>query len=319
MRTLSALCALILLGGCDRLTGGGEGKEAADDGKAAKADEGGDAGKKAEEGGGDDANALKVAEDGATVEGPVPPETSMVFFAFENELMPLGCFDKDKNSISAGEACLDMVKEGELVRLASHDSQYSRKVTGRVEPECLAGSGKKSGLSVEGATGGADFVYGSWPQSGLKIVTMIDKETLSPLALDLGDDEKAKLAAGIKAAGGGGGDVEAHQIAEFDLDGNDKKDKFYAVFIQDPNMQEQYKWSGAFVAVDGDLGSLVHVATSKSKRDVFELRGVLNLDGSGPAELWVRLAFDEGAGDRLFQIDGKKAKAIGQWTCGAGV
>src|SRR5688572_16769172 len=140
MRTLSALCALVLLGGCDRLTGsksdegGGDGKGSAKDGNGDSKDA------KAEEDGGDDANAMKVADDGEVVEGPVPPETSMVFFAIENELMPLGCFDKDKKSISSGEGCLAMVKDGTDVRLASHDSQYTRKVTGRVEPSCLGGS-----------------------------------------------------------------------------------------------------------------------------------------------------------------------------------
>jgi hypothetical protein len=212
-----------------------------------------------------------------------------------------------------------MVKDGDEVRLASHDSQYTRKVTGRVEPECEAGGGKKSALSVEGAVGGADFLYATWPLSGIKIVKMIDKETLAPSSLVLGDDEKGKLADAVKAQGGGTGELEAHQVAEFDLDANDKPDKFYAVFIQHPSVQEQYQWSGAFVALDGNLGALVHVATSKSKRDVFELRGTLNLDGAGASELWIRLDFDEGAGDRLFQIAGKKATAIGDWTCGAGV
>jgi hypothetical protein len=320
MRTFSALCVLVLLCGCDRLTGGDKKTaEAGDAGNGAKADEAGDAKEEKTEEAGDDANAMKVAQDGAAIEGPVPPETSMVFFLFENELMPLGCFDKDKKTIAAGEACLAMVKDGEEVRLASHDSQYSRKVTGRVEPECQAGSGKKSALTVEGATGGADFLYGAWPQSGIKIVKTIDKETLEPAAVTLSDDEKGKLAAAVKAAGGGSGDLEAHQVAEFDLDGNDKKDKFIAVFIQDQNMTEANQWSGAFVARDGNLGDLVHVATSKSKRDVFELRGTLDLDGAAPSELWVRLAFDEGAGDRLFKIAGKKAEPIGEWTCGAGV
>jgi hypothetical protein len=322
MRTQWASCTLALFclaasGGCERLMGGGdEGDKAGDDGKATKEGKA-DEDEKAEEG--DDGNAMKVAEDAAAVEGPVPPETSMVFFSVENELMPLGCFDKDKKSVQGGEGCLAMVPEGGEARLASHDSQYTRKVTGRVEPECLAGSGKKAALSVEGAVGGADFLYAAWPQSGIKIVKTIDKETMSPSSLGLGDDEKNKLGAAIKAAGGGSGEVEAHQVAEFDLDGNDKKDKYYAVFIQHPTMQEQYLWSGAFVAPDGNLDSLVLVATSKSKRDVFELRGTLNLDGAGPTELWIRLDFDEGAGDRLFQIDGKKSKPIGEWTCGAGV
>jgi hypothetical protein len=240
----------------------------------------------------------------------------MVFFVVEDAMMPLGCFDKDKKIISGGKACLDMVKDGDEVRLASHDSQYTRKSTERVEPDCLGGSGNKAALGAEGITGGADFLYATWPPSGIKIVTMVDKASMELGARSLTDAEKAQVAKAVSAAGGGSGEIEAHQVAKIDLDGNDKPDKFLSVFIQDPKMAEQYKWSGAFFAPDGNLDDLTLIAKPKGKRDVFELRGHLDLDGEGLEEIWLRLNFDEGAGDRLYQLQGKSAKGLGSWTCG---
>ena len=313
---LTAACALSLLAptGCDKLLGK-DGEEEEDGGKKKKKDDdGGDS--KDEKKAGDDGpgeNDMKVAEGGSGVDGPVPPEASMVFFAVEDAMLPLGCYDKDKKTLAGGKACLDMVEDGAEVRLASHDSQYNRKSTGRVVPDCLAGSNKKVALGAEGITGGADFFYASWPPSGIKIVKEVGKETMELNALTLSDDEKAKLAKAIPASG----DVQAHQVAKIDLDGNDTPDKFLSVFIQDPKMAEQYKWSGAFFAPDGNLDDLTLIAKSKTKRDVFEIRGFLDLDGAGLSEIWVRLNFDEGAGDRLFQIDGKSAKGLGSWTCGA--
>ncbi|MCA9711002.1 MAG: hypothetical protein KDK70_34490 [Myxococcales bacterium] len=307
-RMLSALVTLVLFApACDK----GEKKD--DEGKAAKTDAakkgGGDQGQGGDEG----EPTLQVAEGDQGAEGPVPPETSMVFFQIEGGLLPLGCFDKDKGSLAAGAACLDMVPADAQVRVSGGDQAFNKKVGERVEPRCIEGSGKKIALDAEGLRGGAEFTYGAWPPSTLKILTRVSEDSTSPAATQVDDDTMAKLAKAVPAKG----ELTAHQVAEIDLDGNDKKDGIYSVFVPHKTMAEQYTWSGVFLARDGNLDDLVLLAKSKSRKDVFEVLGVLDLGGTGPAELWVRMIYEEGAGDALFQLEGSEAKPLGAWTCGA--
>ena len=269
-----------------------------------------------EEGEEDDAGSLMVAEGDGGVDGPVPPDTSMVFFAVEGSLYPLACFDKDAGAIKSGDACLKMVKAGDDVRVASHDSQYNKKAGEPIEPQCLAGSGKKVAIGVDGITEGADFLYGTWPPSGIKIVKEVDADSTSPSRAHVTDDEKAKLEAAIKAAGGRTGEeLKVHQVAE--VVGLTDKDKVYSVYVPDPKVLEQYKWSGAFLAEGGSLDKLTLLEKSKTKKDVFEVRGWMDLDGDKKSELWMRLVFAEGAGDRLVKLESGKATAVGKWSCGA--
>jgi len=91
-----------------------------------------------------------------------------------------------------------------------------------------------------------------------------------------------------------------------------------SVHIKDPKIIEQYAWSGVFLARDGNLDDLVLVDKSKSKKDVFELRGTVNLDGAGDKELWFRVVQAEGGGgDRVYTVNGGAPKGVGKWTCGA--
>lgn len=260
----------------------------------------------------DDAGSLMVAEGEGEIEGPVPPDTSMVFFTVEGALYPLGCYDKDKGTMAGGTDCLAMVKAGDDVRLASHDTQYTRKAGEREEPQCLIGSGKKYGVGVADISAGADFRYASWPPSGIKAVNEVDPRSLEPAALQLSDDEIAKLR---KAMGGKDGEVKAHQVADVDVDGNGKKDKVYSAYIPHPRINEEYTWSGAFLAIDGNLDNLLLLDKSKSKRDVFEVQGWLNLDGKDTSELWMRLVFEESAGDQLVNVAGGKAVPLAKHSC----
>jgi hypothetical protein len=116
---------------------------------------------------------------------------------------------------------------------------------------------------------------------------------------------------------GAKGELTAHQVAEIDVDGQDPKEKVYAVYLPDPASSEQYSWSGIFLAKGGDLDQLQLLEKSTTKRDVFEVRGTLDLDGSGPAELWMRLVFEEGGGDRVVQLEGDTVNPLGKYSCGA--
>lgn len=264
--------------------------------------------------------SLRVAEGDPPVDGPVPPATSMVFFGIEGSLYPLACFDAEKKALLAGDPCLAMVPPGAEVRVASEDAEYNKVAGERTEPHCMIGSGKNLAVAVDGITAGASFFYGVWPRAAMKLIKPIDRDSTSPRATQLGSDEVAKLSAAVKAKGGSVGDeLRAHQVAELDLDGQGKPDKVYSVFVPDPVISEQYRWSGLFFAPEGNLDALVFVAQSKSKRDVFEVRGTLDLDGDGQRELWMRMVFEEGAGDRIVTFQDGKPKAIGDWSCGAGV
>lgn len=263
--------------------------------------------------------SLQVAAGDPPVEGPVPPEVSMVFFTVEGALYPLGCFDAEKKKILSGEACLAMVPEGSDVRLSSLDAEYNKKAQGRVEPQCLIGSGQTIAVGVEGITEGADFVYATWPQPAMKQVKPVSHDTTSPSATQLDEATTQKLLAAIKAAGGPAeGEVRAQQIAEVEVDGDEGTERIYAVYVPHPQRSEQYAWSGAFLAPEGTADELVLLEESKTKRDVFEIRGVVDLDGAAPYELWSHLTFEEGGGDRLLQLRDGKVSPLGGWTCGAG-
>lgn len=298
----------------------GDAKDAKDakgaDGKDAKGDGKGDAKGDAK---GDDKGepTLAVNEGDAAVPGPVPPETSAAFFVVEGALVPLGCFDKDKKKLEGGDACLAMVPAGTDVRLGSKFASFNKKTGDRVEPSCMGGSGKKVAIAVEGITEGADFTHATWPQSALKIVARSGDDTTRGPKLMLGDDDKSKLSAAIKAEGGEG-DFMVNQVAEVDVDGDGKLDKLVAAWIADPSSDENYRWSGVFVAAGGDFNKMSLVFKVKNKPDVFEARGWLDLDGDKKLELWLRRQSQDGsAGDQLFTAPSGKWSGIGKWSCGA--
>ena len=284
---------------------------------AAKADaKNGDA--KAE-GGSDPADQLVVAHDDTVEKGPVPPDADLVFFVVDGGLLPLGCFSKATAKVATGNQCLDMVADGAEVRVGSGDTSTLKKVTGRAEPLCLAGSGKKVALAAEGLSTEANYRFAAWPPAGFRTVELVSDDTLDPNNLVLSDEQQQALQAAIKASGArASGEVAAHQIASVDIDGNDNKETVFSAHIPHPKQPERYLWSGMFLAPDGDLSKLALLSRSKSKEDVLEVRGTIDIDGDGRRELWMRLVFEEGGGDRLFVVDANnKAKPLGSWTCGA--
>jgi hypothetical protein len=288
------------------------GEDGGKDGKA-KTDGKANGDGKADGGAADDGEpTLKVAEGSEGVDGPVPPDASMVFFQVEGALIPLACFDKDKGTLAGGPACLSLVPAGADVRVSAGDEAFNKKVGERATPTCLDGSDDKDALSAENLTGGAEFTYGTWPPSGLKLVTLVPDETKEPPATQIDDDTKAKLAKAIPAQGS----ITAQQVAEIDVDGDDKKDGIYSAFIPHPKLQGQYAWSGVFLAPDGNLDAPVLLTHSPSGKHVFEVVGTLQADGKGDRELWIRMKYAEAAGDAVFQLEGNGAKPLHKWSCG---
>jgi hypothetical protein len=261
---------------------------------------------------GEEVESLQVADGEIDDPGPVPPEASMAFFVVEGALLPLGCFDKDKGKVLGGKDCLDMAPQGEEARLASQTGSAVKKVGEPTAPLCTKGDGKKTARAVDGLESGADFSFGVWPRAAYRTVEAVPEETLSDKGRQLDAGEKEKLAAAM----GKEGEVEAHQVAQIDVDGDGKAEKIYSVFIRHATEPERYAWSGAFLAEGGDLGKLHLLEKSKSKQDVFEVRAAVDLDGDGRRELWVRLVFEEGSGDRIVRLDGWKPVPLAKWTCG---
>lgn len=261
---------------------------------------------------------LQVADADAAVEGPIPPETSAVFFSVEGALYPLACFDKDAKTLMHGAPCLAMVPAGTDVRVASRFSSFTKKAGEPTEPPCIAGGGKKVAIAVEGISEGADFVFGTWPPALIKAVTRAPDDSTTPAKTRLGEDDVAAISAGIKSQGGEG-ELQINQVAEIDLDGDGTKELVIAGYIPDPRSDESYRWSGLLVAPGGDLSKLQMVETNRGRPDVFEVRGAVDLDGDKSAELWLRRQSQDGsAGDRLYAGPGGAWKGVGTWSCGAG-
>lgn len=282
--------------------------KAAESGKAgaegdAKGDDGGEA-------------SLEVAAGDETDPGPVPPESDMVFFSIEGSLLPLACFQKEGGEIKTGKNCLGMVAAGEEVRVGSASTTHVTKSGEPMEPLCMTGSGKKIALAGEGIGEGATVEFGAWPRSTYKAISVVEEDTLSPSNLHLNSEQADKLAAAVEKTGAKSDDLEAHQVAKIDVNGSGKDDDLYfSVFV--PGDSERYKFSGAFLALDGNLDDLILLEKSKSKEDVFEVRATVDLNGDGSRELWLRMVFPEGAGDRLVNVAGGKVAALGSWSCGA--
>ena len=310
---LFALALALGTSGCDDKKGKDKDKKE-DDKKAEK----GDDGKAADEEGGDEGEkSLKVAEGDPPVDGPLPPQESMVFFAMEGGLLPLACFDKAKKKLLAGNACLGLVNTGDQARLSSGDAEYNKKVGDRIEAQCTAGSGKKNALGVE-AVGEVNYKFATFPAQALKLVTYVPEDTTDPQNAQVDDDTKAKLVAAVKKHfPDPKTELTMHQFAKIDVDGDANKEHVYALYYPHPNIAEQFSWSGVFLAPGGDLDKLVLLDKARNKPDVFEVRGTLDLDGDKKKELWLRNTFTEGGGDRVVVFDGTSAKPLAKYTCGA--
>lgn len=261
---------------------------------------------------------LQVDQGELAVDGPVPPQTNMVFYVVDGALLPLGCYDKAKGAIAAGKTCLNMIESGAEVRISASDSAFNKTVGEKAVPQCLTGTTEKVAWSVAGISEGAAFKFAAWPPSALKVVQPVEADTTAPRNTQLDEDETQALLSAMKAKGARiRGDLSAHQIAEIDLDGRAPKEKFYSVYVPHPTEPEQYLWTGAFVAQGGDLTQLTLLESSKNSADAFEVRGTLDLDGDGVRELWMRLVFDGGAGDRLLLFKQGIPSPLGPWSCEA--
>ncbi|TPV93233.1 MAG: hypothetical protein B7733_21565 [Myxococcales bacterium FL481] len=249
--------------------------------------------------------------------GPVPPETSAVFFSVDGAMTPLACFDAEKKRLVGGQACKKLMPDGAEVLLSSEFSTELDKAGGAKAAMCEVG-GKPQSIGTPRLDGGAAFDWAAWPKSLGRVVEAVKAETRKDRNKQLSPDEVAAVKAVIAklAPRAAKGELRPYQKATLELGGDDRPELFLSVVVAHPTDPDRNLFAGLFYAPGGDLASLKPIHTSTKPDDFIALEGAVDLDGDGQRELWVSLAFDGGAGDRVFRIDGDKANPLAPWTCG---
>lgn len=250
--------------------------------------------------------------------GPVPPETSMVFFTIDGALIPVGCFNKDKNKLGAGKECLALAPEGASVYLKSAYSDQLDTIGAPKNALCEPGVEKPTSLSTPATDSGAAFDWAASPKSAGRGVVSIPAESWDDALIKFSDDEKKAVKEAIAKINGATADQETnmHQAASLDLDGDGKDERVFSAYVVNPRDTARYLFSGVFVAPGGDVSGLLLVEKTKTNSEIFKLRAAADLNGDGRRELWINAAFDEGGGDRMYQWKGSAFEPLGKWTCG---
>ncbi len=252
--------------------------------------------------------------------GPVPPETSAVFFAIDGALIPLACYDKDKGKLMGGkDDCLALAEQGAEVYMASETGGELDKVAEPKNALCEVAD-EPTSLGTPSLNSGKAYTWGTVPKSLGRIAETVPSTAESNEAVVLSDEDKAKLQAAVIAlepkAEAGKDNLRATQRAELDVDGDGKKEKFTSVVVLHPSRSDQYLFSGLLMARGGDMGDQVLVEQTK-KFDMIKVRGGVDLDGDGTRELWLGLVSEGLSADKMVHLDGENFVSMGKWTCGA--
>ncbi len=310
-RLLAVTCAVVALGlsapGCKK-----KDKAKKDDTSEQKAD--------AKEGGERPEGKSLDTLEGPDLSGPVPPETSAVFYVVDgsSSLQPVGCFIKDGNKLAAGGDCLKVGKEGDPVYLKSSTSAELDTLGGAKHPLCDVGAtGSPAALSAPKVDAGQNFDFATWPKSlGTKVLE-ISPDTWSEDAHEIPESDVEALDKAIKAINSKITEkVEVHQAATLDFDGDGKDDMFFSAYVVDPRDTDKFLFSGLFVRRGSAPDKLALIEKDKTKQETFTLRAAPDLNGDGTHELWINAAFNEGGGDRIYKAEGDSFKALSKWTCG---
>lgn len=258
---------------------------------------------------------LTPAEPQFDLSGPTPPATSTVLFTVDGALLPLACFDKDKNTLVAGTECGKLVAEGSEVYMeSSFGKKALEKTTAGTKPSTCGDEGALPSAHLDT---GADYDWAVWPKSLGPTFVQIKPDTWSDRGARLEDAEAQAVQAAIAKVRASKGEFQPRQKASVDIDGDGKDELFVSAVLVNPKDPDAYLFSGLFMAPGGDLAALQLIDKASKGVDEIKLFGVVDLDGDGKRELWTGISFEGGAGERVVQL-GAQPKSLGKWTCGAG-
>lgn len=256
----------------------------------------------------DPSTSLDKAITAIDLSGPVPPETSAVFFAEDGALLPIACFLHDKKKLASGKDCLKLVKQGDEVYLKSRTVENLDKIGAAKDTLC-----QSEGLSVPVVDSGAAFDYAVFPKSLARNVVMLPEDSWSEKKPALSAEETTALTTLAKVTG----DLTIRQVALQDLDADGTPDKIVSVFQINPKDSERYTFAGVFVQRGSAPTTWIPVQTSTNDTQTYTVYAAVDLDGDRNHELWLNAVTTDGSGgDRIFQLTKDGATGIGKWTCG---
>lgn len=262
----------------------------------------------------DPSTSLDKAVTTIDLAGPVPPETSAVFFAEDGALIPLACYLHDKKKIAGGKDCLKLVKQGDEVYLKSRSVENLDKIGAPKDSLCEVGGGSTpTSLSVPAVDGGAAFDYAVFPKSLARNVVMLPEDSWSEKKPALSAEETAALTTLSKVTG----ELTIRQVAVQDLDGDGAAEKIVSVYQINPKDSERYTFAGVFVQRGSAPGTWIPIQTNSNDTQTFTVYAAVDLDGDRNHELWLNAVTTDGSGgDRLYQLTKDGASGLGKWSCG---
>ena len=256
----------------------------------------------------DPSTSLDKAVVAIDLAGPVPPETSAVFFAEDGALLPIACYLHDKKKLAGGKDCLKLVKQGDEVYLKSRTAENLDKIGAAKDTLC-----QSEGLSVPAVDSGAAFDYAAFPKSLARNVVMLPEESWSEKKPALSAEETTALTTLAKVTG----DLTIRQVALQDIDADGTPDKIVSIFQINPKDSERYTFAGVFVSRGSAPTTWIPVQTSTNDTQTYTVYAAVDLDGDRNHELWINAVTTDGSGgDRIFQLTKDGATGIGKWTCG---
>lgn len=261
----------------------------------------------------DDSTSLDKAVVAVDLSGPLPPETSAVFYTVDGALIPIGCYDAAKKKLDGGKDCLGLAKAGDEVYLRSNSVEKLDKVGGPKSAMCQPGEDKPTSLGVPSVDAGETFDYATFPKSLARVVHKIGEDTWGEKGRVVSDEEKKALVALAKVEA----ELSINQSVGFDVDSDGKPDKLFSVYAVNPKDSEKFSYAAILLQRGSDPSRLVTLLESRNDTETYTVRAFVDLDGDRTHELWVNAVLtDGGGGDRMLRLKDGGAEPLAKWSCG---
>lgn len=261
----------------------------------------------------DDSTSLDKVVQALDLSGPVPPESSAVFFTVDGALIPIGCYDAGKKKLDGGKDCLAVAKQGEEVYLRSNNVEKLDKLGAPKSAMCNPGEDKPTSLGVPAVDAGETFDYAVWPKSVAKLVNKVGEETWGEKGRVASDDEKKAFIALAKVEA----ELSINQSVGFDVDSDGKLDKLVSVYVVNPKDSEKFAYSAILMQRGSDPSKWITLLESRNDTETYTVRAFVDLNGDRTHEVWVNAVLtDGGGGDRILKLKADGAEPLAKWSCG---